>query len=125
MEAAGEAVKTLVEMKRVTGEYELQQAVLRADVLDVSARLTKSRYELMAAQDRLATQRELLNDLLGRDVTTPFRVAPIPELEPSDLTLESARARAGDNRPEIRQADLKERQASTSAAWPRPSASRT
>ena len=42
--------------------------MLRGDVLEVDARLLKSRYELSAAENRLATQREVLNDLLGRDL---------------------------------------------------------
>jgi outer membrane protein TolC len=59
----------------------------------------------------LATQREALNQLLGRDVATPFRVDFIPEQDTSDLTLDSARNAALVNRPEVRQAHLKEKQA--------------
>ena len=59
----------------------------------------------------LATQREALNQLLGRDVATLFRVEFIPEQDSSDLTLEAARQEAVANRPELRQAHLKEKQA--------------
>ena len=59
----------------------------------------------------MATQREALNQLLGRDVATPFRVDFIPEQDASDLTLDSARQEALANRPENRQARLKEKQA--------------
>ena len=111
LEAAREAWTTLIEVQRVTTEHEGQQAVLRADALEVDARLAKSKYELSAAENRLATQRERINDLLGRDLTTRFRVDPIPEQDATGFTLESARQRALDNRPEIRQAQLKERQA--------------
>jgi len=111
VDAAREAVKTLEETRRVTADYESEKAVLHADALEVDARLAKSRYDLSAAGNRLATQRELLNDLLGRDLTTAFRVEPLPEQEADDLTLESARQRAAENRPEIRQADLRAQQA--------------
>jgi outer membrane protein len=111
VDAVGETVKTLTEVQRVTAEHEAQQTVLRGDVLEVDARLLKSRYELSSAENRLATQREVLNDLLGRDLTTRFRVEPIPEMDASDLTVESARQRASDNRPELRQAQIRERQA--------------
>ena len=57
------------------------------------------------------TQREALNQLLGRDVSTLFRVEFIPEQDTSDLTLDSARQEALANRPECRQAQLKEKQA--------------
>jgi outer membrane protein TolC len=111
LEAAREAWTTLNEVRRVTAEHEGQQAVLHADALEVDARLAKSRYELSATENRLATQREQINDLLGRDLTTRFSVEPIPEQDATGFTLDSVRQRALENRPEIRQADLKERQA--------------
>ena len=111
VEAAREGVKTFEETQRVTAQYVSEKTVLRADALDVDARLAKSRYELSVAENGLATQREALNQLLGRDVSTPFRVEYVPEQDTGDLTLESARQGALVNRPEVRQAQLKEKQA--------------
>jgi outer membrane protein TolC len=111
VDAAREAVNTLEEAQRVTVQYLTEKTVLRAEALEVDARLAKSRYELSVAQNGLATQREALNQLLGRDVATPFRVEFIPEQDRSDLTLDSARQEALVNRPECRQAHLKEKQA--------------
>lgn len=111
VDAALEAVKTLEEAGRVTTQYEAEKKALRGDVLDVEARLAKSRYDLSVTEDGLVTQREALNQLLGRDVATPFRVDIIPEQDASDLTLDSARQEALANRPENRQARLKEKQA--------------
>ena len=111
VDAAREAVKTLEEAERVTTQYEVEKKALRGDVLDVEARLEKSRYELSVSEDGLVTQREALNQLLGRDVSTSFRVDFIPEQDASDLTLDSARQKALANRPENRQARLKEKQA--------------
>ena len=111
VESARNAVTTLTEVQRVTAEHEAQHTVLRADALEVAARLGKSRYDLLTAEDRLETQQELLNDLLGRDLSTPFRVQPMPEEDAGGLTLESARERASALRPEIRQAQFKEQQA--------------
>ena len=51
--------------------------MLKADALEVDARLAKSRYDLSVAENGLATQREHLNQLLGRDLNTPFRVNPM------------------------------------------------
>jgi outer membrane protein len=111
VDAAREGVKTFDEAKRVTVQYVAEKTVLRAEALDVDARLAKARYELSVAENGLATQREALNQLLGRDVATLFRVEFIPEQDTSDLTLDSARQEALAKRPEVRQAHLKEKQA--------------
>ena len=111
VEATREAVATLEEAQRVTARYRLQETVLRADELEVDARLAKSRFELSVAENGLATQRERLNQLLGRDLNTPFRVESFPEEDTSGLTLEDARRQATQNRPEVREAQLKTKQA--------------
>src|SRR5208282_1239800 len=111
VDAAREEVRTLEEARRITARYEAEKTVLRADALDVDARLAKARYELSVSEDGQATQREALNQFLGRDVSTPFRVDPMPEESTSDLALESARHEARTNRPEYREAQLKEKQA--------------
>ncbi len=110
VDAVGDSVKTLQEAQLLTARYRVERTVLHGDVLEVDARLAKARYELSTAEDGLTTQREHLNQLLGRDITTPFRVDPMPEDDQTDLTLEAAR-QASQNRPEIRQAELKEKQA--------------
>jgi len=111
VDAAREAVKTFEETQRITVQYVSEKTVLRGDALEVDARLAKSRYELSVAENGLATQREALNQLLGRDVATPFRAEFVPEQDTSDLTLDSARQEALTNRPECRQSHLKEKQA--------------
>jgi outer membrane protein len=111
VEAAREAVKTLEEAQRVTLHYISQQTVLRGDALEVDARLAKSRYELSVTENGLATEREHLNQLLGRDLNTPFRVDAMLEDNATDLPLDAARHKAAQSRPEIRQALLKEKQA--------------
>lgn len=111
VDAARVAVETLEEAQRVTKQHELQQAALRGDVLEVDARLEKARYELFVAEDGVATQREHLNQLLGRALSTPFRVNTTPEEEAPDLSLAAARDMALRSRPEVRQAQLKIQQA--------------
>jgi outer membrane protein TolC len=110
-DAARESVRTLVEAQRVTSHYQVQQTVLRAEALEVDSRLERSRYELVVADNGLTTQRERLNQLLGRDLTTPFRVQVLHEADDIDLTLTAARQHAHQYRPEVRQAHLKESQA--------------
>ena len=54
----------------------------------------------------LATQKEQLNELLGRDVRTAFRWARCPNATVVELDLETARAKALGARPELRQSRL-------------------
>ena len=111
LEAARQAVGALEEAQRLTVRYRAQETVLSADALEIDARLEKSRYELAVTENGLVTQTEDLNHLLGRDLDTPFRVDPIPEQDLTGMTLDDARQRAAHNRPELRQAHLKEKQA--------------
>jgi outer membrane protein len=111
VDATREGVRTLEEAQRVTLRYVAENSVLKGDQLEVDARLTKAQYDLSVAENGLTTQHEHLNQLLGRDIATPFRVDFIPEEDTATLTLAEARQQASENRPEIRQAHLKEKQA--------------
>ena len=111
VDAAREAVKTLQEAQRVTIRYVAEKTVLRGDALEVDARLIKAQYELSVAENGLETQHEHLNQLLGRDLATPFRVDFMPEEDTTGLSLEEVRQKAAQNRPEIREAHLREKQA--------------
>lgn len=111
VQSTEESVKTLEEAQRVTKQYIVQQTVLRSDALDVDARLAKAQYQLSVSENGLATEREHLNQLLGRDLTTRFQVNVMPEEDSTDLSLESVREKAEQNRPELREAELKEKQA--------------
>ena len=103
--------RTLEEAQRVTLRYIAEKTVLKGDALEVDARLDKAQYDLSVAENGLATQHEHLNQLLGRDLATPFRVEFMPEEDTTSLTLEGARQQASENRPEIREAHLREKQA--------------
>jgi len=111
VDAAREGVRTLEEAQRVTLRYVSEKSVLRGDELEVDARLTKAQFDLSVAENGLTTQHEHLNQLLGRDIATPFRVDFVPEEDTTTLALGEARQQASENRPEVRQAHLKEKQA--------------
>jgi outer membrane protein TolC len=108
LQAARQSVTTLQEAKRVAAKYEAEQAILKADALQVQARLARQEYQVAVAENALATQREHLNQLLGRDLMTEFRVAAMPEDDNTEMTLDRAREQAVENRPELRQAKLKQ-----------------
>ena len=106
-----EAIRYYRELDRVTGDNVAQQVSLKADSLEVKTRLAKAEYEALNLTNQLATEKEQLNNLLGRDVRAEFRVAAVPDVNGFDADLALARSRALDQRPELREARLKVRQA--------------
>jgi outer membrane protein TolC len=111
LEAANQVVKFYTELSQLTERYLAQEVVLKSDALNVKTQLAKAHYEVVKLQDGLQSQQEALNELLGRDVSTDFTVQAIPELATYELSLAEARRRAQDQRPEIREAGLKIKQA--------------
>ncbi len=101
-----EALKSYHELDKVTGDYVVQQVALKADHLTVQTRLAKVEYEQLELSNQLATQKEQLNTLLGRDVGTTFEVAGVPEFTSFDTDLAAARKTALERRPELQQARL-------------------
>ena len=106
-----EAIRYYRELDRVTVDNVAQQVSLKAESLEVKTRLAKTEYEALNLTNQLATEKEQLNNLMGRDVRTEFRVAAVPDVNGVDVDLASARSRALDQRPELREARLKVSQA--------------
>src|SRR6266404_5658063 len=79
LENVRDEVKSYRELDRVTGEYVLQQVVLKSDHLQVQTQLAKAEYEAVDLTNRVSTQKEQLNKLLGRNVLTDFSVSPVAE----------------------------------------------
>jgi outer membrane protein TolC len=112
--AAEESVKLYRELDRVTGEYVMQQAALKTELMDVQTRVAKAEYDVLTLNNTLSSQKEQLNNLLGRDVNTEFSVTDGLETAQAamrETDLSAARKRALDQRPEIREARLKREQA--------------
>ena len=106
LDSVEEAVKSYEELDKVTGDYVVQQVALKADRLVVQTRLARVQYEELELNNRLATQKEQLNSLLGRDVDAVFEVAGMPEFVSFETDLTAARKIAIERRPELRQAKL-------------------
>ncbi len=111
LEAAAESIQLYRELDRVVGQSLAQQVALKSDSLDVKARLAKAEYDAVTLRHTLATQQEQLNNLLGRDLRTEFAVKQAPDPAGPETELAAARARALDQRPELREAKLKAQQA--------------
>ncbi len=106
-----EAIRYYRELDRVMGDNVAQQISLKSDSLEVKTRLAKAEYEALNLTNQLTTAKEQLNNQLGRDVRTEFRVAAVPDVNGFDADLALARSRALEQRPEVREARLKVKQA--------------
>lgn len=112
-QTAEESVKLYRELERVTIQYVKQGTVLEPDKIDVQARLANSELELFKLNNLLATQKEQLNLLIGRDVRTDFKVNSMMEmvqLVMRETDVASAQKRALEQRPEIKTAQLRVKQ---------------
>ncbi|MEW6542228.1 MAG: TolC family protein [Nitrospirota bacterium] len=111
LDAAEEVVKTYRELDRVVRQQVEQQKALKADSLEVKARLARAEYDAMTIRNAMASQKEQLNVILGRDVTTDFRVTAVSGASRVEANLEEASAIALKQRPEVKAARLKVTQA--------------
>ncbi|HZQ23766.1 MAG TPA: TolC family protein [Terriglobales bacterium] len=111
LQAEQASVKQYQELDRVVLQYISQEAVLKSESLDVKAKLAQEQYKVVQLQDTLQTQREQLNNLLGREIDTPFRTEPVPAESAEEIDLKLAHQSALSQRPEIRQAELTVKQA--------------
>jgi len=111
LQSVRQALAFYRELERVTGDYVAQQVALKADDLEVKTRLAKTETEELTVANQLSTLKEQLNQLMGRDIRTEFRVAAVPGPSSFETDLVAARERALDQRPEIREAKLRVQQA--------------
>ncbi len=110
--ASAEAnVKYLVELQGETNRNLAEQAVLKGDSLTVKAKLSQQRYQLLTLRDSLETQKESLNQLLGRDLNAEFSVEVQPLPADAEIDIATARQEALSQRAEIREARLQTKKA--------------
>jgi outer membrane protein TolC len=104
--SAEATLKYLTELSALTDRNLAEETVLLADSLNVKAKLSQQRYQLLTLRDGLLTQKEALNRLLGRDLDSDFsvEVQSLPSIEELDLTV--ARKKALEQRAEVRKAHL-------------------
>lgn len=111
LSAAEVSVKQYEETDRVATQYLSQESILKSDSLQVKAKLAQARYQIVQLRDTLQTQKEQLNELLGRDLDTAFRTEPVPPISPSEMDLKTARRTALALRPEVKEAEIDTRRA--------------
>jgi outer membrane protein TolC len=111
LEAADENVKALHEVDRTTAEYVQQKAALPYQGAGVKVQVAQAELQQVTLQDTIQTQKENLNDLMGRDLTIDFRLSRVPDALPEEGSIDLARQNALSGRSEIRQAQFKVEQA--------------
>jgi outer membrane protein len=109
--ANAEAVAMYRELDRTLQVRVAQKVALRADSLDVQFKLAQEEFERTTRENALASQKEQLNQLLGRDVRTAFMVEEVNAVSPLEVDLQAAQAHALESRPDVREARLKLEQA--------------
>jgi outer membrane protein TolC len=110
--AAGrETIALYREIDRTVQDRLVQKVALKADSLDVQFQLAKEELAQVERQNTLASQKEQLNQLLGRDLRTAFDIDAVATISAFDVDLEAAERRAVANRPDVREAQLALKQA--------------
>ena len=109
--ATNAAITMYRELDRTLQVRLAQQATLRADSLDVQVHLAQEELSRTIRLNTIASQKEQLNQLLGRDVRTTFDVEDVPPLSIFEVDVAAAQTRALERRPDVREARLKLQQA--------------
>ena len=101
----------LHELNRVVTTRMAQQVALKADSLSVESRIAQADLLRLTLRHALASQKEQLNQLIGREVQTPFDVLDVPDMTIEEVDLAIAQGRAMESRPDVKQARIRVQQA--------------
>ena len=99
------------ETKRLAGENLRRETTLESDLLGADAQLLKTQNAISDAKDQVATASDKLNDLMGRDIHTAFRVTEIGAADSEEEAPAALEERALKNRPDLKKAELQVQQA--------------
>jgi outer membrane protein TolC len=109
--AVNETVALYRELDRTLQVRVAQKVALRSDALDVQFRLAQEELSRTTQQNALWSQKEQLNQLLGRDLRAEFEVEDVATISVLEIDVDAERSRALENRPDVREARLKVQQA--------------
>ena len=111
LDSLQESLPYYLESHRLALENRGKETILESDLLNTDAQLLKIQNAISDASDRVASATEQLNDLMGRDIHTQFRVAAIGDADTDFATPEAMEGRALQNRPDVKKAKLQVQQA--------------
>ena len=111
LSTVSQTVALYQELARLTENYVAGEVVLKTELLEVQTRLAKTEQSASILEDQRASGKEQINQLLGRDILADFRVQGVLDAAADELDVVAARERALAQRPEVRQAKLRQTQA--------------
>lgn len=116
LEATEASIAFYRELVKLVDNYVKQQVAQEYELLDTQARLARAQHNAQGQRNALITQKERLNNLLGRDVKTPFRVAQQPLASRAGYpSMADAESIAIAQRPDVQEKVYRLRQAETGA----------
>lgn len=104
--AEREKIIFLRELYELVNRYVAVGRALESESLEVKARLGKAEYDEFKTKNDMATEKEKLNKLMGRDIDTDFTVTPVSGAEPVVINPVEAGEIAIEQRPEVNAAEL-------------------
>ena len=111
VDASKASIKQYQELDRITTQYVSEKTALKSESLLVKAKLAQQQLSLLQLQDKLQSADENLNELLGRDISIPFRTAAVAEPSPEEEDLQAAQSKALSGHPQVKEAGLTVQQA--------------
>ena len=104
--ASRESLAFSRETQRVVASRVLERVSFAHDEVDAKASVARAEYDVASLETSVAAAKDQLNILMGRDVGTDFRVAPLPDPRPLAEGQAESVERASLKRPEVRRAKL-------------------
>ena len=93
LSAARATVTQFVETERVASQYVAQQELLEAKHLDVKAKLSQAKFQVIKLNNQLQSRKARLNGMLARDLATPFRTQDVSTQTKEEIDLKAAHKR--------------------------------
>ena len=106
LDAQEEQIAFYRELQALVEREVRQKTALRSDLLNTRAELANAEYGQLKLINQLDSQKEQLNNLLGREIGTPFSVDMASARPPAVSLRDDADRTALAQRPEIEQAEL-------------------
>lgn len=111
LESTRENIAFYQSLATIVGNKVRQKTALEYELLDTEAKLAKAEYDSLKQHNTLLSEKERLNELMGRDIYTPFTVTASLTADETIPDPERARALAMEQRPDVKEARLRLRQA--------------
>lgn len=111
LQSTQESIDFYQSLTKIVGDKVKQKTALEYELLDTEAKLAKAEYDSLKQRNTLLSEKERLNELMGREIATPFTVTASLSADETVPDADKARALAMEQRPDVKDARLRLRQA--------------